>query len=87
MIIKRRTFLVSPFAIAPKRKSWSREEINAAKDYFKEHLYLREVPSMPECAIAIENLQVLGTRSPAQLKAWVNNQIRKKTTSKTKGKS
>lgn len=57
------------------RKSWNMDEVKIARKIFGEHITLKEIPSLPECVIAIKQHSCLQQRSPTQLKAWVNNQI------------
>lgn len=80
---------MSPRPRTSGRKSWNITELNCAKTLFSENIQLNETPSLSECSIAIENNHELSHRSPAQLKAWIHNQITKKKrdTQKTKGKT
>lgn len=50
------------------------------QDVFKEHIQYNEVPTMVECVKAIKSSSTLSNRTPTQLRAWVANQIKKKTT-------
>lgn len=71
------SFPVSP--IGPvKRKSWSTPERKKVLDLFGSNIETGELPTLPECSTAINSYQVLQDRSPAQLKAWVHNEIKKK---------
>lgn len=60
-----------------KRKSWSCEEIRSATEVFKDYLNDKNVPSILECVRVIERHTELMGRSPNQLRAWVNNQIKR----------
>lgn len=79
---------MSPRRRSSGRKSWSITETSCAKNIFSENIDLDDTPSLAECAVAIDNNADLSHRSPAQLKAWIQNQINKKgnETKKTKCK-
>lgn len=70
---------MSPRQRSSGRKSFSISERNCAKKIFSGNIHLDQSPSLTECAIAIDNNSDLSYRTPAQLKAWIKNQINKKT--------
>lgn len=63
--------------VAPK-KTWSTPERFAARKIFREHISNKFLPTPTECSLAIKNHKELTGRTVNQIKAWVNNQIKKK---------
>ncbi|KAJ8952535.1 hypothetical protein NQ314_007518 [Rhamnusium bicolor] len=64
-----------------KKKQLKLKELftEAASDFFKEHIIAGDLPSMVECSKIIEANPALQNRTPTQLKAWVANQMKRKT--------
>lgn len=59
------------------RKSWTTEERKAAKNIFQDNITSRKSPSLEKCKEILKNCYELQSRTPAQIKAWVNNHIKK----------
>ncbi|XP_058980559.1 uncharacterized protein LOC131803367 isoform X1 [Musca domestica] len=59
------------------RKRWSSAEIDSVKGTFGDILALEKLPSIKQCAAAIEKNICLCKRTPAQLKTWIDNQRKK----------
>lgn len=65
-------FTASGSNSTPKRR-WSNEEKNTIFSVFKEFMNRKELPSLNDIQIAISNNQVLKSRTPPQVKTWINN--------------
>lgn len=48
------------------------------KEIFHDNLVSGKPPGFERCKDIVKNCHALGSRTPAQIKAWVNNQIKKK---------
>ncbi|KAG5890674.1 hypothetical protein JTB14_011640 [Gonioctena quinquepunctata] len=68
------------------RRSWNTPERTLVEDVFKEHIHINEIPSLMECKMAIKSSSTLESRTPTQLRAWVANQIKKKSTKTSKNR-
>ncbi|KAG5888124.1 hypothetical protein JTB14_019895 [Gonioctena quinquepunctata] len=62
------------------RRSWTTEERNAVRHYFKENIECKSSPTLHSCKSVVIKCDALRNRTAAQLKAWVNNQIKEKKT-------
>ncbi|XP_074036111.1 uncharacterized protein isoform X2 [Leptinotarsa decemlineata] len=60
------------------RRSWGDEEKNVIHKVFEENFNSGILPSLKQCEIARISYPALQSRSPSQIKVWINNQFVKR---------
>ena len=68
-------FSASPYG-KTKRTKWSEAEKNAIRRCFGEPSTILQLPSLKACQNAIMEYKDLRARRPAQIKTWINNQVK-----------
>ncbi|KAF5298947.1 hypothetical protein FQR65_LT19557 [Abscondita terminalis] len=58
------------------RRSWTSEEIKIVNHEFQQHLRSNSLPSLSQCEFVKNKYSVLQKRTAAQIKSWLDNQVR-----------
>ncbi|XP_046740533.1 uncharacterized protein LOC124407966 [Diprion similis] len=71
--------------IQMKRRRWSHDEVEACLTLFETDITKSIIPPLPVIAKKIANYDCLKTRTTVVVKAWINNQIKKRETLESRG--